>query len=73
MADMNSCRVRGLSYLGVKASKVTDLFKVTKPFKSAGYRPGHSVDLHIGLTLSMLGIKHKHVTGLQPLPPSHSS
>jgi len=44
-------------------AKPADLFKVTEPFKTAGYRPGHNVDLHLGLTLSMLGVKHKHVTG----------
>lgn len=54
-------------------SKVTDLFKVTAPFKTAGYRPGHSVDLHIGLTLSMLGIKHKHVTGFRSSAKMHKA
>jgi tripartite-type tricarboxylate transporter receptor subunit TctC len=50
-----------------------DLFKVTAPFKTAGYRPGHSVDLHLGLTLSMLGIKHKHVTGFRSSSKMHKA
>jgi tripartite-type tricarboxylate transporter receptor subunit TctC len=58
---------------GPGISKPADLFKVTAPFKTCGYRPGHSVDLHIGLTLSMLGIKHKHVSGFRSSAKMHKA
>lgn len=46
-------------------SKPTDFLKVTKVFKSAGHGPTSSKDVSIKLTLGMLGIKHKHITGFK--------
>jgi len=40
-----------------------DLFKVTRQIKTAGYREGHAVDVHLRLTLDMLGVNYKHVSG----------
>jgi len=45
--------------------KPTDFLKVTKVFKSAGHAPTSSKDVSIKLTLSLLGMKHDHVTGFK--------
>ena len=46
-------------------NKPEDFLKVVKMFKSAGHAPTSSKDISIRLTLSLLGIKHQHVTGFK--------
>ncbi len=47
------------------AKDVKEFIALTKPFKSAGHAPNSSKDISIKLTLSMLGLKHSHVTGFK--------
>lgn len=51
--------------------KVSDLFKVTQPIKAAGYRAGHAVDLHFQLTMTMLKLPYKMVTGFRNASGMH--
>jgi tripartite-type tricarboxylate transporter receptor subunit TctC len=46
-----------------------DFLKVTEVFKSAGHAPTSSKDISIKLTLGLLGIKYKHVTGFKSAGP----
>lgn len=46
-----------------------DFLKVSEVFKSAGHAPTSSKDISIKLTLGLLGIKHKHVTGFKSAGP----
>lgn len=47
------------------APTLQDFLKVKKPFVTAGHAPNSSKDISITVTLDLLGIEHKHVTGFK--------
>lgn len=48
-----------------KIEKAADIFRIKKKIKAAGYRATNGVDIHIRMTLDMLGVPYKLVSGFR--------